>query len=295
MAEHKIILVTGSNRGIGKGIVQLLAKTQLQQSLVIYATSRSGGTGDVNVATPNVVLYRKLDITDPQSIKALFTTVGEQHGTIDVLVNNAAISNDYRETPDLAAETIRTNFGGTRDMCKAFLAQPDIRPGARIVNVTSGYNRLQSYGSDLQTAFRNATDIDSLDDLANLYLESVRRGSDFQQQAGWGIGARSYKASKALVNALTIVLAHDHPRILVNCGCPGWTDTVMGNQANGKPPKTPEQGARVPTRLAIGDLGPGGDEDGSLGKESELITGYFYENDDIVEPGWGKAKPWLDS
>ncbi|KAJ4985470.1 carbonyl reductase [Stagonosporopsis vannaccii] len=295
MAEPKVVVVTGSNRGIGKGIVQLLARAQLPQPLIIYATSRSGAAGDLDVLAPNIVLYRKLDITDPQSIQSLFTLAEEEHGAIDILVNNAAVSNDHRETPDLATETIKTNFGGTRDMCKALLAQPNIRPGARIVNVTSGYNQVKTYGPDLQAAFHNARNPDALDVLASDYLDRVRRGSSSQEQGGWGYGARSYKVSKALINALTIVLSQQRPDVLVNSGCPGWTDTVMGNQAKGKPPKTPEEGARILTRLAVGDLGPGGDVDGSLGKESELVTGHFYENDNIVEPGWGKAKLWLES
>lgn len=295
MADHQAIVVTGCNRGVGRGIVQLLANQQLQRPLIIYATSRSGVDSGINILSPNKVLYRKLDIVNQSSIRCFFESVLKEHGAIDVLVNNAAVCNDHRETPDLAAETVWTNYGGARDMCEAFLTQPTIRPGARIVNVTSGYNRLQTYGPDLQRAFRDANAVVVLNKLAEAYLDSVRRGSDAQEQAGWGSGARSYKVSKALINVLTIVLARKHSNVLVNCCCPGWVDTEMGNMAKGKPPKTPEEGARVPSRLAIGDLGPIGDEDGSLGKESDKVTGHFYENDNIMMPGWGRAKLWLES
>lgn len=179
-------------------------------------------------------------------------------------------------------------------MCKAFLALPNLRSGSRIVNVTSGYNRLQNYGPDLQNVFRKAGSISTLDSLADAYLGSVQSGQAAQEEAGWGSGARSYKVSKALVNALTVLLAQQHPDILVNCCCPGWVDTAMGNQAKGTPPKTPIEGARVPTRLAIGNLGPDGDESGGLGKDSERISGHFFENDTIVQPGWGRAKLWLE-
>ncbi|KAH6643604.1 hypothetical protein C7974DRAFT_381848 [Boeremia exigua] len=295
MSNYRIIVVTGSNRGIGKGIVQLLAREHCKQPLAIYATSRAGFNSNIESVAPNIVLYRKLDITDQASIGTFFKAVLEEHGAVDILVNNGAVSHHRHETTDLAAQTVRTNYGGTRDMCRAFLAQPNIRPGARIVNVTSGHNRLQNYGPDPQNLFREAKTLDSLDAIAEAYLSAVRRGSDAQAQAGWGTGARSYKVSKALINALTIVLAQQYPHVLVNCGCPGWTDTVMGNEADGTPPKTPEQGAYVPTRLAIGDLGPGGNRDGGIGKDSEPFTGLFYENDSIVEPGWGRASLWLES
>lgn len=295
MANHQVIAVTGSNRGVGKGIVQLLASQQFERPLIIYATSRSGIDGDITVLAPNKILYRKLDITSQPSIRSFFDSAVQEQGSIDILINNAAVCHDHHETPDLAAETIWTNYGGARDMCEAFLTQPTLRPGARIVNVTSGYNPLSTYGPALQKAFRDADNIDALDKLAAVYLDSVKHGPDAQEDDGWGPGARSYKVSKALINALTVVLARRH-EVLVNSCCPGWCATEMGAQNRDlKPPKTPEEGARVPTRLAVGDLGPRGDEDGGLGKESEEITGHFFENENIVVPGWGKPRLWLES
>ncbi|KAJ4408583.1 hypothetical protein N0V91_003235 [Didymella pomorum] len=295
MVDHQVIVVTGSNRGVGKGIVQLLANQQLPRPLIIYATSRSGIDGGIAVLAPNKVLYRKLDITSQSSIRSFFGSAVQEKGSIDILINNAAVCHDHHETCDLAAETVWTNYGGARDMCEAFSTQPTLRPGARIVNVTSGYNNLLTYGPAVQKAFREANDTDALDKLAASYVDSVRRGPDAQEKDGWGSGARSYKVSKALINALTIILAR-HERVLVNCCCPGWCATEMGAQhKNLKPPKTPEEGARVPVRLAIGDLGPRGDESGGLGKESDEVTGHFFENENIMVPGWGKAKLWLES
>ncbi|KAF3052057.1 hypothetical protein E8E11_006404 [Didymella keratinophila] len=229
------------------------------------------------------------------SIRSFFDSVAQEQGSIDILINNAAVCHDHHETPELAADTVWTNYGGVRDMCQAFLKQPTLHPGARIVNVTSGYNSLQTYGPKLQKAFRGADDIGALDKLAAAYLDSVRCGPDVQEQDGWGTGARSYKVSKAFINALTVVLARRHERVLVNSCCPGWCATEMGAQhRNLKPPKTPEKGARVPVRLAVGDLGPRGDEDGELGKETDEVTGHFFENENIMVPGWGKAKSWLE-
>jgi hypothetical protein len=49
----------------------------------------------------------------------------------------------------------------------------------------------------------------------------------------------------------------------------------MGNQI-GRPPKTLEEGARIPVRLAIGNLGSAGDEDGALGGVTEKISGRYF-------------------
>jgi len=296
MSDSLVVVVTGSNRGIGKGIAQLIAKQKLQRPLTIYATSRTGSDTGIEVLAPNKVHYSALDTTDSSSIKSFFQDVLKSHPAIDILINNAAVANDYRENPEYAAQTIWTNYGGTRDMCEAFLAQPNIAPGARIVNLTSGMNALSTYyGSNLQTQFRAASTIADTDALAKAYLEDMSSGPDAQARAGWGTGSRSYKVSKALINTLTIVLAQQHPNVLVNCCCPGWTNTEMGKQGKGTPPKTLEQGAMTAVRLAIGDLGPKGENDGGLGKETERVSGMFYENENIVVPGWGKGKMWRET
>lgn len=298
MEAPLVIVVTGTNRGVGQGVVQLLAKQQLSRPLKIYAASRSGADGDAEVASPNSVYYAKLDITDPSSIQSLLELVLKDHPAIDILINNAAVANDYRETPDYAAETIRNNYGGTKNMCEAFLSGANMprKPWSRIVNTASGLNQLSTYGSEIQDRFRAVKTITDIDALADSYLEAVKQGPEAQEKAGWGTGPRSYKVSKALIMSMTILLAKQHPDILINNCCPGWTDTAMGNQAKGgKPPKTAEEGARTAVRAAIGDLGPGGNEDGGLGKESERVSGMFFENDTIVDKGWGKSKFWLDT
>lgn len=293
MSEPLVVVVTGSNRGVGKGIATLLAQQHLSRPMIIYATSRSGNNVGIEAVPPSIMRYSALDITDRSSIHSFFQQVFEAHTAIDILVNNAAVASDYRETPEFAAQTIWTNYGGTRDMCDAFLSQPHLELGSRLVNLTSGHNALNTYGADLQTKFREAKAVPDVDALAETYLNDMNHGSGAQQRGGWGEGARSYKVSKALINTLTNVLAQQHPNILINCCCPGWVNTDMGKQGHGTPPKSLEEGARTAVRLAIGDLGPGGDEDGGLGKESESVSGMFYENENIIVPGWGRAKSWL--
>lgn len=290
MAEYLVIVVTGTSRGIGKGIVNVLARQKLDRSLVIYATSRSGEDTGVEPVPPNEIHYGKLDTTNKDSIKSLFDKVIKSHGAVDVLINNAAISDDDHE-----ALTLWNNYGGTRDMCDAFLSQPTIRPGARIVSVTSGLNALSTYGENVQKMIREASNVSDIDAVAQRYHADVVAGPQAQESAGWGTSARSYKVSKALINTLTVVLAKKHANVLINSCCPGWTDTDMGKQGKGTPPKTPEQGAQTAVRCAIGDLGPGGDDDGGLGQESDNVSGRFYENANIVAVGWGSSKLWMET
>ena len=65
----------------------------------------------------------------------------------------------------------------------------------------------------------------------------------------------------------------------------------MGNQI-GRPPKTLEEGARIPVRLGIGQLGHKGNLDGGLGEETERVSGRYFGNDGVTDRGWGKARDW---
>jgi carbonyl reductase 1 len=293
MSDPLVIVVTGSSRGIGKGITNVLAQQNIGRPMVIYATSRSGSDTGIAVAHPNIVRYRKIDTSDRTLITTLFTQIYEEHGSVDVLINNAAVAT-LGDTYEIAARNISTNYGGTAMMCGEFVRQPALRPGARIVNMTSGLNALSAYGDNVQQSFRAVSHVKDIDALAQSYLAAMRAGPEAVVRAGWDPKS-SYKVSKALINALTVLLSNQHPNVLINSCCPGWVNTDMGRQAQGTPPKTPEEGAQTAVRCAIGDLGPAGDADGGLGKESERLSGRFYENDNIMVPGWGKAKLWMQT
>ncbi|KAJ4343657.1 hypothetical protein N0V95_006596 [Ascochyta clinopodiicola] len=289
MTKTLTVVVTGSNRGIGQGIIQLLAKTPHPQPLTIYATSRSGNDLGVQASPPNEVRYSKLDIGSSSSIQSFFSNVTD----VDVLINNAGINNNNSETPDLAEQVIDVNYRGTRDMCEAFLsASSGKAASARIVNVSSTACQLNNYASSTAEKFRAVKTIQDVDALAETYIQAVKAGGSAQKDAGFGSPPKSYQVSKALVNALTVVLARGNHDVAVNCCCPGWVDTDMGHQV-GKPPKTLEEGARIPVRLAIGELGAGGNQDGGLGKgESEKVSGRYFGNEGVTDRGWGRAREW---
>ena len=287
--SSKTIVVTGSNRGIGTGIIQLLASTQHQPPLTIFATSRAGVDLKIQSSHSNQIHYAKLDVSNKDSITSFLKS---RNGAIDVLINNAGINNNNNETPDLASQTIDVNYRGTKDMCELFLSQGGMSKtkSARIVNVSSTACQLSNYAPAVQDQFRAVKSFEDVDNLASSYLDAVRSGK--QDAQGWGQGAKSYQVSKALINALTVVLAQQNPDVLINCCCPGWVDTDMGGLIGGKPPKTLEEGARIPVRLAVGELGSAGDEDGKLGEGSERVSGRYFGNEGVMERGWGRARGW---
>jgi carbonyl reductase 1 len=286
----KLVVVTGSNRGIGQGIIQLLAKTQHDPPLTIYATSRAGVDLNIQGSHNNEVRYSKLDVGDKSSITSFLKSTLKGGQAIDVLINNAGINNNNEETPELAAQTIDVNYRGTKSMCELFLDQGGMakNKGSRIVNISSTACQLSNWAPSVQEQFRAVKSLSDVDELADSYLSSL---PSKQESAGWGSGAKSYQASKSLINALTVVLAQENPDVLINCCCPGWVNTDMGHQV-GKPPKTLEEGARIPVRLAIGELGSAGDEDGGLSKGTEKISAKYFGNESVTGTGWGRERGW---
>ncbi|KAF3036155.1 hypothetical protein E8E12_002711 [Didymella heteroderae] len=212
MSKSLTVVVTGSNRGIGQGIIQLLAKTEHTSPLTIIATSRSGSDLGIQAKSPNSIQYAKLDISSSSSIASFFKTTQN----IDVLINNAGINNNNQETADLAARTIDVNYKGTRDVCFALLSASGGKV-ERIVNVSSTACQLNNYSPSTGDKFRSVRNIADVDALADAYVEAVHAGGSAQNDAGFGSPPKSYQVSKALVNALTVVLARENPRVLT-----GW-------------------------------------------------------------------------
>ncbi|MDO5126625.1 MAG: SDR family NAD(P)-dependent oxidoreductase [Eubacteriales bacterium] len=88
--KDKVAIVTGSTSGIGVGIASLFAAEGAK--VVICGRREEKGQAVVDAIKQNggEAYYHFMDITNPESIEALFSDTASRYGTIDVLVNNAA-------------------------------------------------------------------------------------------------------------------------------------------------------------------------------------------------------------
>ena len=90
--KGQVAVVTGSSRGIGKGIALALA----EQGCTVYATGRTLGDGDRTIDTTARQVTEaggeghaiRCDHGDDDDIARLFEQIGQEAGRIDILVNN---------------------------------------------------------------------------------------------------------------------------------------------------------------------------------------------------------------
>ena len=115
--EGRVALVTGGGRGIGRAIAVRLAKGGMK---VAVAYRMNDATAEETADLVRDVGARgelfKGDVAYPEAVEALVKGVGEAFGTVEILVNNAAMTRDnilLRMNTAEFDEALRTNIKGT--------------------------------------------------------------------------------------------------------------------------------------------------------------------------------------
>jgi NAD(P)-dependent dehydrogenase (short-subunit alcohol dehydrogenase family) len=216
----KVALVSGANRGIGREVARQL----VDQGYKVVVGSRDLGKGETTAAElGDGAVAAQLDVRDDASVREAVSFVEREFGRLDVLVNNAGITDRWRGTAaeadfDQVQEILDTNLFGSWRLAKAALPLMRRNGYGRIVNVSSGMGQLSDMGGH----------------------------------------SPGYRVSKTGLNALTRILTAElaDENILVNSVCPGWVRTDMGGQ-NAR--RSVEEGADTPVWLAtLPDDGPTG-------------------------------------
>lgn len=190
MADRRIALVTGANRGIGHEIaLQLLAKkwtvVATARSMDKLAASFRGESGNLHLA--------ELDVTDDESCGELALSLHDTPGKIDVLINNAGIMGSKALAEfdlDEIQRVMDVNFLGPVRVTKYLLPLLERGTSPRIINLSS---QLSALGGGAQ-----------------------------------GYGA--YRLSKWALNGFTLLGSAELASrgIEVFSMCPGWVKTDMG-------------------------------------------------------------------
>ncbi|HEY5517680.1 MAG TPA: 3-oxoacyl-[acyl-carrier-protein] reductase [Coriobacteriia bacterium] len=139
--EGKTALVTGASRGIGAAIALRLA-SEGATVVVNYSGSRGAALGvvDAIVAAGGHASALQANVSDPAACTALVETVVSEHGSIDVLVNNAGITRDgllVRMSDEDWAQVISTNLTGVFSVTRAAARHMMKARSGSIINIAS--------------------------------------------------------------------------------------------------------------------------------------------------------------
>lgn len=135
----KVVLITGSSKGIGLAIARYLADKDYQVVLNSRKPLKDEVLKQFNHATYPVGTVVG-DVTQFEDAKRMLDEVNEQHGSVDVLVNNAGITKDGlalgMSEEDFNA-VIKTNLNGTFNMCRHVSKLMLKQRSGTIINISS--------------------------------------------------------------------------------------------------------------------------------------------------------------
>jgi 3-oxoacyl-[acyl-carrier protein] reductase len=137
----RVALVTGGGRGIGRAVAVRLANEGANVAISYRSNDASAEevAEELRAAGALCEIF-KGDVASPEDVDALFKSVGDALGQVEILVNNAGLTRDnlmMRMKETEFDEVLRTNLKGTY-LCTRAALRPMIRARwGRIVNVSS--------------------------------------------------------------------------------------------------------------------------------------------------------------
>jgi 3-oxoacyl-[acyl-carrier protein] reductase len=134
--QDNVAVITGGGSGIGLAMARIFAASGYSVVITGRDAKRLQKAAVTISAEKKQVTGIPCDVRDPASVERLFREVGNQHSTIDVLINNAGVAHSLAPVDQLSIETwkevIDTNLTGTFVVTRAAL--PLMRAGGTIVN-----------------------------------------------------------------------------------------------------------------------------------------------------------------
>jgi len=150
--EAKVVLVTGSSRGLGKAIALELGKAG-QKVVINYVSDSSKESADATIKEIEEAggegFAVQADTSDPDAIAEMFKAATEKFGTVDVLINNAGITKDtlvMRMKPEQWQSVIDVNLSGVFYCTQAFFKLAAKKRTGRIINISSVVGQIGNPG-----------------------------------------------------------------------------------------------------------------------------------------------------
>lgn len=196
--SEKVVVVTGSSRGLGSVMVRYLAANSAQ-TIINYKSNQKAAEellSEISETNDKCSIVQA-DVTKEDEVKVLYHTVIEQYGRVDILINNVGVCDDnYIQFMSLEQwnHVLESNLYSTF-LCSRLFSKAMIKNGrGKIINIASLKGQIGSEGQC------------------------------------------NYSASKAGVIGLTKALAREFGgyNISVNVVCPGFVMTDLNRDNKNK-------------------------------------------------------------
>ena len=141
----RVAIVTGGTRGIGEAI-SIALKAQGRTVVANYTGNEARARAFTEVTG---IPTARWDVGDHEATLAAVAAIAEEHGPVDIVVNNAGITRDgvlHRMNFDDWNEVMRVNLGGCFNLAKATFSGMRERGWGRIVNIGSINGQAGQYG-----------------------------------------------------------------------------------------------------------------------------------------------------
>ncbi|WP_413165502.1 glucose 1-dehydrogenase [Capilliphycus salinus ALCB114379] len=195
--KNKVAIVTGGGRGIGKAIAQRLLKVGVNV-VIAEIDSEAGNSTETELSELGEIKFIQTDISNEESVKTAIHQTIELFGRLDILVNNAAISDPENEpieqlSLDSWHQVLTVNLTGAF-LCTKYAVSHLRKHQGTIINIASTRGLMSEPNTEI------------------------------------------YSTAKGGLVALTHALANSlGPNIRVNCVSPGWIITSEEQQSQLRP------------------------------------------------------------
>ena len=141
MYTHKVVIITGGSKGIGKGCVEVFVDAGAK--VVFCARNLDEGetlAKQLNSSGPGEATFVQCDVSKVPDVQKLIETTIEQHGRLDCLINNAGWHPPHKPIDDFSVDEFRDlldlNLVSIFAACK--FALPHLRETkGNIINLSS--------------------------------------------------------------------------------------------------------------------------------------------------------------
>jgi len=148
--EPKTCVVTGSSKGIGRGIARRLGEGGCNV-VVNYRGSEAAAeeTADLVAEAGGTAITAQADVTDLDAVQEMRDRTHEAFGEVDVLVNNAGINQDVRFSEMSHEEwdtVLDVHLDGTFHCTQTFYDDLVAAPEGRLINISSIVGKGGNFG-----------------------------------------------------------------------------------------------------------------------------------------------------